>query len=122
MARLVATLAMALTALASLPVGAATPPGKVIARAKGSGSYAIAVAHGQVDQPRALYARFTGKIGEATTLVECLTGIEATSKTYGRRSAGTQRLPVKPAGSDTCHVTATAYGSGRIVAEIRAVR
>lgn len=96
-------------------------PGRPIARATGSGASALAVAHGQVDRPLALYGRLTGKVTTASILVECLVGTEATPRTYERRRAGLYRLPVVPAGADVCHVTVTAYGRGRIVVEARAV-
>jgi hypothetical protein len=103
-------------------VAAAPLPGKRIARATGSGPFAIAVAHGQVNTPKALYARLAGKIGNATVLVECLEGIESTPITYARPRAGLFRFPVMPAGADICHVTATVSGRGKIVAELRATR
>jgi hypothetical protein len=108
-------------ALAATAYGA-KPPGTVVARKAATGSFAIAVAHGQVARPKALYARFIGKVTLATILVECLVGSESTSTTYKRPRAGLYRFAVKPAEADVCHVTATLYGSGRIVAEIRAVR
>jgi hypothetical protein len=75
-----------------------------------------------VNTPTALYARLTGKIGDATVLVECLVGTEPTPITYHRTRAGLFRFPIKLAGADICHVTATASGRGKIVAELRAVR
>lgn len=111
----------ALMSLAAPLDAATTLPGRPIARSTGSGASALAVAHGQVDRPRALYARLTGKVTTASILVECLVGTEATPRTYERRHAGLYRFPVAPAGADVCHVTVTAYGRGRIVAEARAV-
>jgi hypothetical protein len=103
-------------------VTAATLPGKRIAIARGSGPLAIAVAHGQVATPKVLYAKLSGKIGDATVLVDCLVGTESTPNTYHRPRAALFRFPVKPAGADICHVTATVSGRGKIVAELRAVR
>jgi hypothetical protein len=101
---------------------AAPVPGKRIARATGSGAFAIAVAHGQVSTPKALYARLSGTISDATVLVECIEGLESTPITYDRPRAGLFRFAVKPAGADICHVTATVSGRGKIVVELRAVR
>jgi hypothetical protein len=101
---------------------AATLPGKRIAIARGTGPFAIAVAHGQVNTPKALYAKLSGKVGGATVLVDCLVGTESTPNTYHRPRAALFRFPVKPAGADICHVTATVSGHGKIVAELRAVR
>ena len=103
-------------------VVAAPLPGKRVARASGSGAFAIAVAHGQVDTPKALYAKLTGKIGVGTVLVDCIEGLESAPVTYVRPRAGLFRFPVKPEGADICHVTATISGRGKIVAELRAVR
>jgi hypothetical protein len=103
-------------------VAATTLPGKRIAIARGSGPFAIAVAHGQVNAPKALYAKLSGKVGDATVLVDCLVGTESTPTTYRRPRAAFFRFPVKPAAADICHVTATVLGRGKIVAELRAVR
>ena len=114
--------ALAIVCLLALPAGAATLPGKRIAIARGSGPFAIAVAHGQVNTPKALYAKLSGKVGDATVLVDCLVGTESTPITYHRPRASLFRFPVKPANADICHVTATVSGHGKIVAELRAVR
>ena len=114
--------ALAIVCLLALPAGAATLPGKRIAIARGSGPFAIAVAHGQVNTPKALYAKLSGKVGDATVLVDCLVGTESTPITYHRPRASLFRFPVKPANADICHVTATVSGRGKIVAELRAVR
>lgn len=118
--------AIALVALSFAVTAATSPgaklPGFVIARSKASGKNALVVAHGQVDSPTALYARLTGKVQEATILVECLVGQESTPKSYERRRAALYRFAVLPAGADVCHVTATVSGKGPIVAELRATR
>jgi hypothetical protein len=120
MRRAVAAAGVALV-LAST-VAAAPLPGKRIAIARASGPFAIAVAHGQVNRPTALYAKLSGKVGDASVLVDCLVGTESTPSTYQRPRAALFRFPVKPANADICHVTATVSGSGKIVAELRAVR
>jgi hypothetical protein len=112
----------AIAVMLASTVSAAPPPGKRIALARGSGAFAIAVAHGQVKTPRALYAKLSGKIGDGSVLVDCLVGTESTPNTYVRPRAGLFRFPVKPAAADICHVTATISGHGKIVAELRAVR
>jgi hypothetical protein len=101
-------------------VAAASLPGKRIALARGSGPFALAVAHGQINAPQALWARLVGKVGEASILVECLVGTEPTTLTYVKRRAGLFRFPVKPAPADICHVTVTLNGRGKILAEVRA--
>ena len=115
------TLAAAAALTLAGPLAAAKLPGRAIARATGSGPSAIAVAHGQVDHPLALYARLAGKVATASILIECLVGKEATPRSYERRRPGLYRLAVIPADAEICHVTVTAYGRGRIVAEARAV-
>ena len=119
MQRAIGTLVLALALGFASSTGAALP-GKVIAKAKGSGPFAIAVAHGQIDRPTALWARLVGKVGEASVLVECLVGTEPTTVTYVKRRAGLYRFPVKPAPSDICHVTVTLNGRGKILVEVRA--
>jgi hypothetical protein len=114
--------ALAIVCAVTLPATAAALPGKRIAIARASGPFAIAVAHGQVATPKVLYAELGGKVGDATVLVDCLVGAESTPITYHRPRAALFRFPVKPAGADICHVTATVSGSGKIVAELRAVR
>ena len=118
--------ALLLTALVLAATAAASQspklPGFVIARSKASGKNALVVAHGQVDRPTALYARLTGKVKEATILVECLVGQESTPRTFERRRAALYRFTVVPDGADVCHVTATVFGKGPLVAELRAVR
>jgi opacity protein-like surface antigen len=123
MKRVLAVSAIAVS-LSLIALAAAAPPlpGKRIARATGSGAFAIAVAHGQVTTPKALYAKLTGKVGDATVLVDCIEGLEPTPITYARPRAGLFRFAVKPEGADICHVTATVSGRGKIVAELRAVR
>jgi hypothetical protein len=120
MKRVLGTLALAVVLVSA--VTAATLPGKRIAIARASGPFAIAVAHGQVNTPKVLYAKLGGKVGDATVLIDCLVGTESTPITYHRPRAALFRFPVKPAGADVCHVTATVSGSGKIVAELRAVR
>ena len=119
--RRVVAAAIVAVALAST-VAAAPLPGKRIAIARGSGPFALAIAHGQVNTPKALYAKLSGRIGDATVLVDCLVGTESTPITYHRPRASLFRFPVKPADADICHVTATVTGQGKIVAELRAVR
>jgi hypothetical protein len=114
--------AAAITLVLVSTVVAAAMPGKRIARATGSGAFALAIAHGQVKTPKALYAKLSGKIGDGTVLVDCLVGTKSTPITYLRPRAGLFRFAVKPAGADICHVTATISGRGKIVAELRAVR
>jgi hypothetical protein len=114
--------AAAIAVVLASTVTAATLPGKRIAIARASGPFAIAVAHGQVNTPRVLYAKLSGKVGDASVLVDCLVGTESTPNTYHRPRAALFRFPVKPEGADICHVTATVSGSGKIVAELRAVR
>jgi hypothetical protein len=117
-----ALVAAAIAAVLASTVAAAPLPGKRIARATGSGSFAIAVAHGQVNTPTALYAKLSGKIGDGSVLVDCIEGIESTQVTYIRARPALFRFPVKPEGADICHVTATISGRGKIVAELRAIR
>ena len=114
--------AAAIAVVLASTVTAATLPGKRIAIARGSGPFALAIAHGQVNTPKALYAKLTGKVGDATVLVDCLVGTESTPITYHRPRAALFRFPVKPAEAEICHVTATVTGRGKIVAELRAVR
>jgi len=116
---LLAAFLLATTATAS---EGAKLPGFVIARGKASGKNALVVAHGQVDRPRALYVRLAGKVKEATVLVECLVGEESTPRTFERKRAALYRFAVVPDGADVCHVTATVFGKGPLVAELRAVR
>ena len=120
MRRVLGTLAVA--ALLASTVTAATLPGKRIALAKSSGAFALAIAHGQVNTPKALYAKLSGMIGDGSVLVDCLVGIDSTPITYVRSRAGLFRFPVKPTDADICHVTATISGRGKLVAELRAVR
>ena len=119
MQRVLGTLVVALAIGVTSTSGAALP-GKVIAKAAAKGPFAIAVAHGQIDRPAALWARLVGRVGEASVLVECLVGTESTSVTYTRRRAGLYRFPVKPAPSDICHITVTLAGRGKVLAEVRA--
>jgi len=124
MARRVAALLAA--SIIALAIAGATSgakyPGFVIARGKSPAKNALVVAHGQVDNPHVLYARFTGKVREGSVLVECLVGGEPTTRTYVRNRAALFRFPVVPLPSDVCHVTATVSGRGPLLAELRAVR
>jgi hypothetical protein len=122
--RRVAVLLAATTVAASISgvTSSAKLPGFVIARGKASAKNALVVAHGQVDQPKALYARFTGKVKEGSVLVECLVGGEPTTRMYVRNRAALFRFPVVPLPADVCHVTATISGRGPLLAELRAVR
>ena len=120
MRRVLGTLVIAVVLVST--VGAATLPGKRIALAKSSGAFALAIAHVQVNTPKALYAKLSGQIGDGTVLIDCLVGTESTQNTYRRTRAALFRFPVKPTGADICHVTATISGRGKIVAELRVVR
>jgi len=117
--RVLGTLVVAL-AFGVTSTSGAVLPGKVIAKAAAKGPFAIAVAHGQIDGPAALWARLVGRVGEASVRVECLVGTESTSVTYTRHRAGLYRFPVKPAPSDICHITVTLAGRGKVLAEVRA--
>jgi hypothetical protein len=101
---------------------ASTLPGKVIGRGSASGQFAIASAHGTVKKPRALYLRLVGKIDSGTAIVGCSKGFSVSANDYNRNKAGLYRLPIKPARADSCDLTASAGGSGRVVVELRAVK
>ena len=117
--RVLGTLVVALAIGVASSSGAALP-GTVIAKATARGPFALAVAHGQVDRPTGLWTRLVGKVEEASVLVECLVGTDATAVTYTKRRPGLYRFPVKPAPSDICHITVTLNGRGKILAEVRA--
>ena len=101
---------------------AAPLPGKVIARGTASGQFAIASAHATVKNPRALYLRLVGKIDSGTVIVGCSRGLSVSANSYAKKKAGLYRLPIRPARADSCDLTGSAGGSGRIVIELRAVK
>jgi hypothetical protein len=112
---------LAATALASEAVAAL--PGKVVGRSAASGRVALATAQADVRRPKAIYVRLDGeKLSTATVVVVCVRSFSGSSVSYSRTEPGLYRLPIKPAGADSCRVNASAGGTGRILIEVRIVR
>ena len=112
---------LAATALASEAVAAL--PGKVVGRGTASGRVALATAQADVQRPKAIYVRLAGdNVSTASMVVGCVRSFSGSSASFSRTEPGIYRLPIKPVGADSCRVTATAGGTGRILIEVRVVR
>ena len=112
---------LAATAFASEAVAAL--PGKVVGRGVASGRVALASAQADVERPKALYVRLVGKkVTFASMVVGCVRSFAGSSESYSRTEPGLYRLPIKPADADSCRVSASAGGTGRILIEVRVVR
>jgi hypothetical protein len=123
MQRLVVLVAGGLAAIASSGDAIAALPGKVISRGVATGRLAITTTQVEVQRPKALYVRLgDAGVRNATLIVGCVKSFGGSSSSYSRTKPGVYRLPIKPAGADSCRVIASVGGSGRIVVEVRVVQ
>lgn len=114
---------MAFTVALVLVVSAsAALPGKIVAHKSVSGAFAVTAVHATVAKPKGLWVRFVGKVTTGTAVVACSRGSSISSNPYSYQRAGVYRLPVKPAGADSCEVIASIGGSGQVTVEVRALR
>jgi hypothetical protein len=67
-----------------------------------------------------IYARVFGRSNHSTFVVAYTKGVDVSANTTNHKGAAVWKLPITR-GADTCDVTASAAGSGRVALEIRAL-
>jgi hypothetical protein len=110
-------------AVAVVSIAAAATSGwRVIGKASASGQFAVAAASGSAKRPHAIAVRITGGGGGVAGfgVVACSRGIGSigSTSTNFKGHFGTLKLPMT--NSDSCQVTASASGSGKLKLEILA--
>jgi hypothetical protein len=121
-ARWCTALAGGVGALVLVSASAAALPGKVVGRGTASGQFAIVSAHASIRNPLAPYVRLVGRVENGTFIVGCNKGFSISANSYERNRSGLYRLPIRPGRAESCDVTGSIGGTGRIVVEIRAAR
>jgi hypothetical protein len=110
----------AVGALFAASSSAVPSPGKRIAGATSRGQFAVTTAHATISRPKVIYARVFGRSNRSTFIVACTKGVDVSANTTNHKGPGVWKLPIMH-GADTCDVTASAAGSGRVALEIRAL-
>lgn len=113
----VAAMALVLGTSAS----AATLPGHHVGKGGSvTGEFAVTGAQADVNNPRAIWVRATGRGADHITVVtSCNRGFNIASNTLVRRRPGVYRIPTMPR-AETCSVIASVGGAGHITLEVRA--
>jgi hypothetical protein len=90
---------------------------RVVKQSTASGEFAVAATQATVNHPRRLAVRLKGNVSSGTAIWACDKGYSISSwhRVYSR--AGLYQLP-HVAGKDSCQVTASVGGSGRITVQI----
>jgi hypothetical protein len=115
---LLGAILLALTTAAA-SVGSISAPGTVRAHKTVSGQFAIASVSATVHQPRALYLQLIGNVNSGLVIVSCSKGFAISANSYTRNRAGVYSIPVRPANADSCQLTGSVGGSGRVTIALR---
>jgi hypothetical protein len=106
---------------AVLAADAAAASWRVIGRASSSGDFAVAAASGSVDNPNQIAVNVSARGASGFAVVACSKGIGSIgSKSTQFSGAGTHTLKLPMRNPDSCDVTASGSGSGRVVVKILA--
>ena len=98
---------------------AATP--RVVASKSVSGQFAVTATNATVRHPTGLWVRLRG-CSNGLAIVGCSRDFSVSSNSKSFTRAGMYRLAIRPARAETCSVTASVGGSGRVTVQILATR
>ncbi|MGH2441711.1 MAG: hypothetical protein ACRDFX_00925 [Chloroflexota bacterium] len=89
----------------------------VVKRSSASGQFAVTAINATITRPHAIGVKFIGHVQTGDAVVACSKGfsISSNSRTYSH--AGFHRLPMTR-GADSCDVTASVGGSGKVTVQI----
>jgi len=114
-------LAVGVVALVTAPAALGVAQGwHVIGHGSASGDFAAAAASGTASHPHQLAVRVTGKGTQGFAAVACSKGYGIGSKSTHWSGSGLHLLKLPMKGSESCDVTASASGSGRVTVAILA--
>lgn len=91
---------------------------RVIGHGSASGDFAVAAARGTAKHPHQLAVKVVGRGARGFAVVACSKGFGIGSKSTSWHGTGLHLLKVPMAGSDSCDVTASAAGSGKVSLQI----
>lgn len=89
----------------------------VVAKKSVSGEFAVTAVSATVNHPRALAVRLIGNVSSGEGIVACSKGFSVSSNSRSYSHAGLFRLPMMR-GADSCEVTASVGGSGKVSVQI----
>jgi hypothetical protein len=89
----------------------------VVKRASVSGEFATTAINATIQHPKAIGVRLLGNVQSGLAVVACSKGFSVSSNSRQYSHAGTFSLPITR-GADSCDVTASVGGSGRLTVQI----
>jgi hypothetical protein len=109
------------TVIASIAYGAL--PGRVVASKSATGQFAVTATTATVKKPKGVWVNLIGKgVDTGLGVIACTRDFTVSSNSKNMKAPGLYRLPILPVRADTCHITASVGGSGRVTVQIRASR
>ncbi len=115
----------AVAATATVIVGSASAAQlawRVVASKSVSGEFAVTAVSATIKHPRGMAVRFRGNVEGGDAVVACSRGFSVASYSRSFHRAGLYRLKINPRHADSCEVTASISGSGRIRVQILKAR
>lgn len=90
---------------------------RVVKHASASGQFATTATSATIHHPKALAVRLIGNVQSGFGVVACSKGFSISSNSRSFSHAGLHRLPMTK-GADSCDVTASVGGSGKVTVQI----
>jgi hypothetical protein len=120
------TMALAVVVIAATPVASiayAALPGRVVASKSATGQFAVTAVNADVKKPKGIWVNLIGKgVNTGLAVIACERNFSVSSNSKNMKAPGLYRLPIQPVGANSCQVTASVGGSGRVTVQIRAKR
>jgi hypothetical protein len=117
----VAVAVIGATAVASIAYAAL--PGRVVASKSVSGQVAVTATSATVRKPKGIWVNLIGRgVDNGLGVIACTRDFSVSSNSKSMKAPGLYRLPIQPAKADSCNVTASVGGSGKVTVQIRASR
>ena len=118
--RVIFSLAIALAvAITSVSVASGVTGWRIVKQGSTSGQFAVTAINGTVSKPkpRGIAIRLKGNVTSGMGVIACAKGFSVASWSRSYSRAGLYVLPMT-ARADSCDVTASVGGSGRVVVQI----